>query len=165
MDEIGGGDPRLKGIVRKMCEPEPRRRIGGFTAVKLLLDQADLSEPEFAEEDVGTYRCFADELVGGLAKIDVKCTNVTDVAQVIARLEALYKSSMLERAVGVNRVARCFLAGTFHHFREQDVTVSYLRAFLKLLKRSDVEPQRIILANLFARLDAVKRFDDDEIPF
>src|SRR5262245_61493252 len=100
------------------------------------------------------------------AQIEIGATYVGDAVKLIARLESAYRESMLEYSIEGSRVARCFIDGSFRVFRKNEIQVENIRAFLRLLKESSPEAQRIILANLCARLDSKDRYDENnEIPF
>lgn len=166
--DVGLDDPETGALLRKMCAANPTHRITSFGAALMMVDQVRLSMPEFDGQAVETYRQFADEVSSGITKIDANAGYVTDPGKVISKLESVFSSSMLEYTISADRVGVCFVDGAFYYSREQPVTVGNLKAFLSLLKRSHVDEQRIILANLFGRLNSITRYNsaiDDEIPF
>lgn len=167
MSENGIDDERVASIVRGMCVENPARRTTSFRDVQLGLDRAVMSGPEFDFEDVVIYRRFADDLSGYVTEIEANTKNITEPSKVIGLLERAYEKSMLEDSVEGSRIAYCFLTGEFKVTRKNVISVEHIKDFLALLKRSAAEAQRIIMANLFARLDSKKRYThgDDEIPF
>jgi serine/threonine-protein kinase len=157
-------EPQLLLIIRKMAIYNPRQRINRFSEIKVLLDKASLTVPEFSQSDIDAYRTFVNELVAIPSRIERKSTNIVDVQNVITALEHAYKNSMLEVEIAGRYVLWCFITGSFYS-TSKNVYVSTLKDFLMLMKNSEAEAQRIILTNLFFRLDAVPRFDEGEIPF
>ena len=125
-------------------------------------------EIEFSEEELYTYRTFAEALCTHFAKIEQSAKYTTDIAKIQTQLNDAYRGFMLEREVpNASVVLRCFVVGTYY-YKEEGLDVWIVREFLKLLKSSTEEKKRIILGNLHTKLDAVPRYvqpEEEEVPF
>lgn len=130
------------------------------------MNQVVLSAPDVRELDRTIYRTFANGLIKVVSEIEKSTENVTNPDVLISKLDVLHFSCALEENVAGARVLECFLSGQFlEHYSRPKILVADLVEFLRLLKRSDGGLRRVIVSNLFARLDDVRRFDADEIPF
>lgn len=155
----------ILSVLRKMCVDDPGARIATFAEVQQALDKSILSAPEFSEEEVAAYRDFADTVISALGTIEVSAIYISDPSTVLGRLEKLYESCVLEPSTDCTSVLRCLIKGSYTRFPDKPFWVESIRNFIHLLKSRDTEGQRIILANLARRLDKVKRYDENEIPF
>jgi len=65
-------------------------------------------------------------------------------------------------------VLRCLLAGTYY-YKTSGLPVAPIRNFVKLLKNSTEEQNKLVIANLHTRFDAIPRYSepgpDDDVPF
>lgn len=152
-------------VLRKMCVDDPATRIGTFAEVYQALDKSVLSDPEFNEEEVAAYREFADNVVEVVSQIDISATYISDPSTVLGKLEKLYESCILETSTDCSSVLRCLIKGSYISRSNNPFWIDHIRNFIRLLKSRDAEGQRIILANLVRRLDKIKRYDENEIPF
>jgi serine/threonine-protein kinase len=59
-------------------------------------------------------------------------------------------------------VLRCFLNGGYYFHKKSQFPVAHLKEFLRLLKTSTEEKNRIIFANLHTKLDALPRYSESE---
>ena len=85
------------------------------------------------------------------------------------RLDEIHRACMLEETLpDCAPVLRCLLNGTYY-YKKPGFRTHALRDFLQLLNYAHPEKQRIALANLHSRLDAIERYTtpkaDDDIPF
>lgn len=165
MADNGIVDDQVSPVIRVMCAGRPQDRFESFGKVREALEKAGFSGEEFDEFDISNYRDFANELDAYIAEMEVKATYIWDVSKVIEQLQKTYQSCMLEESVDGSRVARCFISGSFKVFRKNRLHVANLRWFLNLLKASQDDRRRVVLANLYGRLDQKKRYDEDELPF
>ena len=165
MADNGIRDDQISPVVRVMCAGRPQDRFENFTKVREALDKAGFSGEKFDEFSVSSYRDFADELDAFVAQIEVKATYVWDSAKVIEQLQKVFQSCLLEESIDGSRVARCFISGSFKVWREHRLYVANIKWFLNLLKLAEDDGRRVVLANLYGRLDQKKRYDEDEIPF
>lgn len=163
------GDFKYPDLLRKMCEYDYHVRSSGFAEVEKTVRSDQFFEIKFTEDEIEAYRGFADAVSKQITKIESAAGYVADPAKIQSQLSDVYRSVMLEPWVpNASTVIGCLLTGSYY-YRQSGFPTSCLRDFLKLLKSSSPERNRIVIANLHARLDAIKRYDatitDDDIPF
>ncbi len=64
-------------------------------------------------------------------------------------------------------VARCVIRGSYYR-KQKGLRVWVVRDFLQMLKGLSPEKKRIVMSNLYTRLDAIPRYNealDEAIPF
>lgn len=165
-------DFQYRSVLRKMCQAEPANRFSSFLDVEREILANKLAEIDFWGQELSNYRDFANALTKHVAKIENGTKYFDDHEKIISKLEATYRNLMLEDvAPNCAPILRCLLNGGFR-FHKDGFKVSCLKDFLSLLKSSNEEKRRIILANLQSRLDAIDRYEtskfdafDNDIPF
>jgi serine/threonine-protein kinase len=173
IQDLSIDDFQYQAVLRKMCQAESTKRFGSFLDVEREILANKLSEIDFWGQELSSYRAFANELTEHIAKIENGTKYFEDHEKILSKLESAYRNLMLEdRAPNCAPILRCFLDGGFR-FHKEGFKVSYLKDFISLLKASNDEKRRIILANIQSRLDAIVRYYDvqkfnnfdDDIPF
>lgn len=156
-------------LLSRMCKSDPDRRIPTFFDVKtqVALNQSD--DVEFTDEERDIYSEFAHEFSSRITKIESSTKYNEDLESIKTQLESIYKTCMLETAVPDAAVVfRPFVSGVYY-YRKAGFPTHVLRNFLRFLRTSSLEKQRIALANLHSRLNAIQRYTvpaaDDDIPF
>lgn len=156
-------------LLRRMCQKAPAARVATFSQIEALVRKDPFLEIDFGEEEVDTYREFASAIARQVTKIERSAKYVADPTRIQTQLNEVYRGFMLEEYVPDSAtVLRCLIEGTYYYHRA-GLEVATVRKMLMLLKSSTEEKQRIILANLHTRLDAIQRYetpdDDEEVPF
>jgi serine/threonine-protein kinase len=157
--------------LRRMCEPDPDRRIKSFAEIYCAIRSELITEADFREEEIETYRRFANALMSVTSKIAQSAKYLTDITKIQSKLGEIYRSSMLEWAISdAHRIIGCFVEGGYYYKTSQSILTETVRDFVRLLKSCGAEQARIIIANLDTRLDTVKRYapdetQDEDIPF
>lgn len=156
-------------LLDRMCRRNPSERVRSFFDAKNELCLRRSEDIEFEYEERQAYRNFADEVSRHITKIAEGAKYVTDLDRIRAQLEAVHRNCMLEDNLpDCAPLLRVFVEGQYY-YRRADFQTSVLRAFVHFLRSAPLEKQRIALANLHTRLDAIKRYVeqgfDDEIPF
>ena len=151
-----------------MTKVDFHNRIDSFLTInrKILLNESD--SLEFSQKDKEIYQEFANGLTSIYSKIEQGAEYTTDIDKIILGLENVYRNSILENQIqNPNSIAMCFLKGNYRYFTNREILVSTLKDFLKLFNSVSIDKKRIILNNLWQRLDTVKRFVevDDNLPF
>jgi eukaryotic-like serine/threonine-protein kinase len=158
-----------KQVLAKMCQINPRNRFGSFSEVRAAINGAEkVSGPVFNAFEIQTYRTFANHLEKSISKIERSTTYESEVQKLIAKLENLYQSVMLEQIIPApTLLTRCFISGSYYFNKSHSVPVTLFYEFLKFIKSSSPDKQKIILSNLHSRLDGIERYGelDDEVPF
>lgn len=161
---------RYQEVIDRMIVIEREQRLQTFSAVSQLISQVDVGAFSFSPAGVTTYRDFSSALSEAIAKINSDTKYRKDPAQIVASLERLHKSVLLEEYVpDVTKLISVFLSGSYTYMRLYQFPVELLANFIALLKSLDSARVEIVLSNLSSRLDAVPRYSDttmdDEIPF
>lgn len=164
-------------ILRRMCQRDSKTRINSFAEVQSAIGSEQFSEIDFTEEERYSYRYFADGVSGALGTL-TRGKYVQDIERIRNELEAAYRASMLEESIpDASAVLRVLLVGTFTYLPTARIPVEALKGFVRLLKTSSTEKQRILISNLHSRLDATEPYKekkkpatgfddmDDDIPF
>lgn len=150
--------------LRRMCEPDPVRRIKSFAEIDRAIRSEQITETDFTNEEIETYRIFASSLMSITSKIAQSAKYVTDPTKIQLKLGEIYRSSMLEWSIpDSHRIIGCLVEGGYYYKANQLVPTEPVRDFVRLLKSCGAEQAKIIIANLHTRLDTVKRYDPDEI--
>lgn len=150
--------------LRRMCEPEPDRRIKSFAEIDRAIRSELITETEFSDEEIETYRTFANALMSITSKIAQSAKYLTDLTKIQSKLGEIYRSSMLEWTIpDAHRIVGCFVEGGYYYKTNQTMLTETVSNFVRLLKSCGSEQAKIIIANLDTRLDTVKRYDPDEI--
>lgn len=154
-------------ILHEMTNPDPKERISSFFDVDRMIISGDTKGVEFSDIEQKAYLDFASDLSGIYSKIESNCEYLKDIDSIIMALDDVYHSCMLENFVqSPVAVAHCFVNGGFFFSRNAVVYVPHLKNFLNLLKSIGVDKKKIVINNLWKRLDNVKRYqDDDDLPF
>lgn len=163
---------KYRAVLRKMCEYTSASRYPKFSDVQRDILSEKFEEIDFWGNERQSYRFFADEMTDHIPQIQSGARYSDDPDKIITQLVAVYRKTMLEDQMpDCLPVLSAFVDGAFR-YTKKGFSVSALKGFIDLLKTSNKEKQRIILANLQSRLDAVKRYEppktdefDDEIPF
>jgi eukaryotic-like serine/threonine-protein kinase len=166
---------KYSNVLERMCEKQRRQRISSFTEVDTAIRTALFSEIEFPENDLQTYRDFADNFLQCLGSFEPDIQYVEDHERILAGLEAVFRGVQLEVLIPDSaKLLRVFLSGSFTYLPRKKFEVYALRNFLIMFKRLSGEKARLVLSNLHSRLDTINRraptkatlddFDDD-IPF
>ncbi len=158
-------------MLSKMCMHDPSTRIQSFADIEKEIQSDMFFEIDFIEEEMTYYRSFADELEKHITKLQSQIKYVDNVDRVRQALENAYRSFMLEELVpDASVVIGCVVVGGGYYYHKVGFPVWVVKAFLNLLKSSSPDKNKIILANIHTRLDAITRYgkigpDDDDIPF
>lgn len=159
-------------LVRDMCIEDRIKRPTSFLKIQTTTLSEQLNEIQFSVQEIDAYRKFATNLSELFSQISHEATYRRDSEELLRRLEILHKNTMLERTIPApNKLARIFVEGTYHYWKEHQILVSTLKNFINVFKASSPEKKNILVGNLHNRLDAIHRSSpapyemDDEIPF
>lgn len=166
--EIGESSFSFEDVLRRMCEKDPSRRFVNFSEVLTAVGAEKISEIQFSNSDLNCYRYFSSSLYDCFVNIETGAVYVRDVDKVLRQLEDVYYNVMLEREVPDTSVlTRCFVDGVYR-YRKGGFPVDLLASFLRLFRKSSPSERKVVLANLYTKLDAVPRYRDDrydDVPF
>ncbi|WP_319479119.1 protein kinase family protein [uncultured Draconibacterium sp.] len=156
-------------ILKQMLIPDYDERINSFFEVERAIVADEYQGLTFTEEEKGIYIRFASSLSEIYSKIDVESKYNTDIDKIISGLDEVYRNSMLETFVqNHNSIAKCFVKGDYRYYTKRDVEVSVIKDFVNLLKSISIEKRKVVMNNLWQRLDSIEReakVPDDDLPF
>lgn len=169
LQSTGNASFKFSKVVSRMVLRNHNDRISSFFDVyRETIDTGSLVN-EFSLLERVSYQQFAKRLTDVFAKIasDAKYNQNIDI--IIRNLEELYTHSLLEDEIqNSNKLARIFVSGNYTYYTNKKIGVSYLSNFIKLLKESAGDKRKIIMNNLWERLDSVRRYEEttvDDLPF
>ncbi|WP_316801463.1 protein kinase family protein [Pedobacter frigidisoli] len=172
LSDNGISEFAYKGILHKMTTINPEARIQSFFDLERLIIEGGSSQLVFDEEEKKIYRNFAIDFSKIYSKVETTAQYIKDPAQIIKLLEEAYTNSMLETTLqNVQSISRCFIKGAYYFNNSAEIIVDDMFAFLQMIKRMSPERQKIIINNLWQRLDRLPRYtdevypDDDDLPF
>lgn len=156
-------------LLERMCHRNPDERIKSFSDARNDLTLKRSEDIEFTEHEREAYRHFANSVLEHITKIEngIKYTENLDIIR--TQLEAVHRNCMLENTIpDCAPILRTLLTGQYY-YRRTGFETWKLQNFVRFLRSAPIEKQRIVLANLHTRLDAVNRYSVpssyDDIPF
>lgn len=174
IQQYGINQFKYKNLLVGMCNKSPEMRVASFSEIQKSIKNDLFLEIDFDEKELLCYRGFADAMTESITKIENGAKYVGDVEQIKTHLEPAYRNCMLEEnAPDSAPILKCFIIGSYHYYKGK-FPVRCIKSFLHLLKVVDHEKQRILLANLHTRFDAIPRYSwqppdmsdfDNDIPF
>lgn len=148
-------------IIERMCAKDPKDRIPSFIDVYNEMKTVEASTYDFDEEEKFVYRAFADSCLRILSTVDSDSTYRMDVEEVIRQLEQCLQDSSLEEEVQDSyQLISSFIVGRYNLSTRLKCPVSVLEDFIHLLKSNSVVKRKIILSNLWGRLNQIDRSFD-----
>ena len=165
-----GGIENFKYLstLNRMCIRNPDKRVQNFSEITKTIQNNLFLEIEFSENELNSYREFADSIENHILKIEQGTKYVDDTGKILSSLENAYRNFMLEQIVPDSRVvAKCLLNGSYF-YHKKGFPVEAVKSFIHMMKSLSIDKQRIVMSNLHTRLDAIERYfedDNDEIPF
>lgn len=156
-------------LLARMCQRKSDKRIPTFFDVKTEITLSLSVDVQFTHEEKSAYSEFARQFSSRITKIESSTKYNEDIDSIKTQLEAIYKTCMLEETLpDAAIVFRPFVVGVYF-YKKTGFPTYVLRSFLVFLRASSVEKQRIALANLHSRLNAIERYEtsdfDEDIPF
>ncbi len=170
MIEAGIEQFAYKALLMRMCAADPCHRIETFAKVMQEILAGKFTEIDFSNSELIAYRNFATDLSSIVSKIENETKYYDDVQDIQRKLEDAHRKVMLEKELPANTIViRCFLNGSYYFSNKIFMEVANLKCFIELLKSCSKEKKAIILSNIFTRLDALPRYEEnanfDDIPF
>ena len=146
-----------------------KERISSFFDIQREIISGDSAFIEFSEEEKSIYLAFANCLSDIYSKIDYSSEYKSNIDSIIMELENVYKNSMLEENIqNHNSIANCFVKGGYRYYSKIEIPVLTVKGFLQFIKSVTKDKQKIILNNIWQRLDIIDRFSKesgDDLPF
>lgn len=156
-------------ILRNMIEINYDSRSQSFFDISRRILSYSSETLDFSYLDKLTYQSFAIGLVRIFAKISNDSEYISDLDKIIMNLETIYRDSILEDMLqNPKQLARCFIFGEYYYSKGAEIKVETLKSFLNILKSSSKDRKKIILNNLWQRLDNIERYTrkiEEDLPF
>jgi serine/threonine protein kinase len=158
-------------VLLSMISQNQEQRISSFFEVDRKIVTGNSLFADFSVKEKKVYKKFADQLQELYSKIETSATYIKDIDKIISTLEDSLNNSLLESNMqNPASLARCFITGGYYYITKAIIIVEDLKEFVILLKSTSNDKKRIILNNLWQRLDVITRYtdipdDDDDLPF
>jgi len=163
-----------KKILSKMKQVNPEKRYSSFFEIyRWIINESNKSDSIlFTKKEKEIYRSFASALISSISKIWYNSKYITEIEKIIENLDTAHTTSMLEEKVqNANMVIKVFIEWTYSYWPKKWMETNTLNEFLNFLKNSTEQKQKIIINNIWGRLDTVEReakkdeISIDDIPF
>lgn len=105
---------------------------------------------EFSQNELDTYRGFANSLSNIISKIYTETKYKTNIDKIIRKLEICYQNSILEEDIqNVSNILLSFInRGGYTYLKNEFIPTYILRGFIILMKSASTIKKKIILSNL-----------------
>jgi len=156
-------------LLNEMIIPKYEDRILSFFEVYRKTLSNSTETIDFTKDEKVVYQSFAWSLENVYSKISDNSEYNSNIDSIIMELENIYRNSILEDLIqNPNKIGSCFVKGKFFYNRNTEIYVETLKSFINILKSVSLDKKKIILNNLWQRLDKVKRYEriqSDDLPF
>ncbi|ADQ79050.1 serine/threonine protein kinase [Paludibacter propionicigenes WB4] len=156
-------------ILNKMINPKYDERIHSFFDVSREILSDCSNSIYFTDDEKQVYQIFAGRLVEIFSKICDDSEYISNLDTIIMELETIYRNSILEDEIqNPTRIASCFIKGQYYYNKNIRFYVENLESFIRMMKSSSFDRKKIILNNLWQRLDRIKRYpkeSNSDLPF
>jgi serine/threonine-protein kinase len=168
---ITGINFKYSHIINKMILDYEKRYNSFFDIYREIISNTS-QDIDFSTKQKNDYLSFADGLKSLFSKIETDAEYKKEINTIFRELEDLYQNSILENDIqNINKLTRIFVTGNYKYFPKKIFKVKTLLDFIKLLKSNSEDRQKIILNNLWERLDSIERYSEfsieehDDLPF
>ncbi|MEX0944142.1 MAG: protein kinase family protein [Balneolaceae bacterium] len=157
---------RFDSILKEMVKHDYSKRSSSFFEVWRKITSNTESITNFTWQEKEAYRSFAKSLTDILTKIEVDTEYERDTDRIIRNLDQVLLNSSLENEIQHPvKIASCFLNGSYRFVKSKKVKVDDLKSFLNFFKNLNIDRKKIVLNNIWERLDTIERYEDDHLPF
>lgn len=158
-----------KELLKNMVNIDYKSRVTSFFDLNRRIITELTPEIIFSKEEKKIYQHFADDLQSIYSNIDIDSEYISDIQKIIKGIQEVHKNSILEDNLqSQSALARCFIKGNFRYYQNREIKVDTVYDFSKFISSASKERQKVILNNLWQRLDKIGRFDpkeQDDLPF
>jgi serine/threonine-protein kinase len=158
-------------VLNGMINPKYEDRISSFFEVDRKIITDDSISISFTNEEKEKYRNFAYVIVSFISKIENSAKYQSNIDLLLIGLENVYMNTMLEEHIpNLNQVVREFIKGEYFFNKNTIMKVDDLQIFIQFFKSLSGGKRRLVINNLWNRLDSINRYDntfvdDDSLPF
>lgn len=159
-------DSKYTDLINSMCISSYDKRINSFCIIYNKILEGEIDSIGFSETDKVTYQEFANALCSILGSLKDDCNYITDIEQITKSLNNVLSTCNLEEKLQNNvYLLQCFLNGGFKYIPTVSIEVPIIENFINWWKSISKRGKDVVLRNLWARLDNIKRFRTDDLPF
>lgn len=153
--------------LEKMVKFNHNLRITSFDDILKDINAEVFNEIGFSPEEKIIYSNFADSITSICAKIKTSAKYNTNLDNITKNLYELTQNSILESYVQNNSlIVSCLINGGFRYKTAPQIQTEHIYSFFNWWKNLNKKSQKIVLNNIWLRLDNIKREDDfNDLPF
>ena len=155
--------------LKQMTIENEDERIESFKTLLMQINEVQQLDQLFEDEEIELYQKFANGIHGSIAKIDKDINFNYDAREIITKLSDVYNSNMLENEIfNLPELIRIFITGKYSYWKERTFYVYTLKEFLQFFRSCSNQKQRIILNNLYNRLQTIEKYVENpfgDVPF
>jgi serine/threonine-protein kinase len=157
---------RHNGLLKKMTVKSQDMRIESFEHIQeTIISDTSVFEDYFSYSEKEVFRRFMGQIVDVYSSISPDCKYVSSMDQLIVELEEVFKLNALETCVQNNLdLSRLFIKGSYRYYPKNEIYVSSLKDFIRLLKSCDAEKKDILRLAIANRLRTIKKNEADDGP-
>ncbi|CAI9681108.1 Serine/threonine-protein kinase PknD [Elizabethkingia anophelis] len=166
--ESGINDFIYKEVINQMTKLDYDSRIENFNLIQRHIISLEDIEIDFTDSEKESYRNFAHNLGVTFSKIESNTVYIKEIEKIYKGLEEVKRNSLLEDYIqNPGAIAEKFVNGNFRYYKKAEFPLHVLSNFIKLINSVSSDKQKIILNNLWQRLDNIERYtiEDDGLPF
>lgn len=158
---------RFMHIVEKMIEVSPLNRYDSFTEVSQDISIGVLSEMSFTDEEKEIYKKFSEELYSKINYYTSSYEPINNVKSIIDSLADVIRENSLETYIQDNSsLINVFISGDYNYFTSIDIGVKLIKDFYKMLISLPNTKKKVVIDNIYIKLNTIKyEIDDEDIPF
>lgn len=138
-----------------MSSKNTESRVDSLIEVSRLMTDVKVLSYEFIQNELDTYRGFANSLSNIISKIYTETKYKTNIDEIIRKLEICYQNSILEEDIqNVSNILLSFInRGGYTYLKNEFIPTYILRGFITLMKSASTIKKKIILSNLWEQFD------------
>lgn len=157
---------KYKEVLDKMIITNYETRMASFYEVTRSIMSENAVYVDFRNEEKSIYANIADWLMQVCPSVEMNTKYKDDMDLITKLLTDLLQKSILEKYIQNNSLfIGCFMYPPYRYKKAPMIPVAYLSDFLNWWKKLSAERRMIVLNNLWARLDTIKRETTNDLPF
>lgn len=159
-------DFKYKYIISKMTEISPEKRYSSFKDIYEDISKGAFESVKFSNSEKEVYINLADALSDHISVYTSQCELITDIKEIINKLENVIKENYLEEFIQSNsNLIRCFINNSYRYKIRRDIRVDTVVEFYDFFINLSDDKKNIVLENLQNRLKEIPLETDDDLPF
>lgn len=149
-----------------MTEISPEKRYSSFKDIYEDISKGAFESVKFSNSEKEVYINLADALSDHISVYTSQCELITDIKEIINKLENVIKENYLEEFIQSNsNLIRCFINNSYRYKIRRDIRVDTVVEFYDFFINLSDDKKNIVLENLQNRLKEIPLETDDDLPF